>query len=95
MASPGSAEFSYERKLQDGQPMKYLNILGCPDADNDLVPDAADLCDAPTYPNQGPTTANLDEYTGIHVNGVPSTTNFPNMIPRQLSSRPRMTDILL
>ena len=70
MATPGSAEFSYKRKLQDGQPMKYLNILGCPDADGDLVPDPADLCDAPTYPNQGPTTGSLGAYADIHVDGV-------------------------
>ena len=70
MAAPGSAEFSYKRKLENGQPMKYLTILGCPDADNDLVPDPADLCDAPSYPNQGPTTGNLGAYTNIHVDGV-------------------------
>lgn len=53
MATPGSASFSFQRKLE-GNAEKALNILGCPDADLDGVPNLADLCDAPAFPNQGP-----------------------------------------
>ena len=58
-SNPGAAFFAYQRKLE-GNAQKYMNILGCPDTDKDLVPDQADLCDAPTYPNQDDSI-----YTGL------------------------------
>ena len=53
--NPGRAEFKYNRKLEDAQPMKYLTILGCPDNDGDFVPDTVDMCDSCAYPNQATT----------------------------------------
>ena len=55
----GDALFEYERKLESNT-QKYMNILGCPDTDEDLVPDQADLCDAPAFPNQ-----DVSIYTGL------------------------------
>jgi hypothetical protein len=58
-SNPGTAVFAYERKLE-GNSQKYMNILGCPDEDGDLVTDQADICDAPAYPNQ-----DVDTFTGL------------------------------
>lgn len=65
--NPGSAVFTYTRKLETGTAtgaynngvpdrVKHLTILGCPDRDNDLVPDTVDMCDSCAYPNQDYTT---------------------------------------
>ena len=54
-SNPGNALFAYQRKLE-GNAQKYMNILGCPDEDGDLVTDQADICDAPAYPNQNAVT---------------------------------------
>ena len=75
--NPGTAEFSYVRKLEEDGDKKYLNILGCPDRDGDLVPDQADFCDAPSYPNQDSTAlpltsnANIDGTVVVDNKGCP------------------------